>query len=198
MRNGENIRALEKLDIDWMGFIFYSRSPRCVPNDADICEAIQTCSKIKIGVFVNAKASEILHNCAMYRLDYVQLHGDEPPDFCLRLRNEGCAVIKAFSLSSENDLTHTSEFENFANYFLFDTKTEERGGSGKCFNWSILEAYRGETPFLLSGGIAPEHIGELKNLRHKKMAGIDLNSRFELAPGMKNIEKIEHFITRVK
>jgi phosphoribosylanthranilate isomerase len=196
MRDGDNIRALEKLDIDWIGFIFYSGSPRYVA-DEDI-DIIQSCSKIKVGVFVNEQPEEILRKVAKYRLNYVQLHGDESPDFCRRLRDAGCAVIKAFPVSSETDLTQTSAYEPFVDYFLFDTKGSERGGTGKRFNWSVLKAYRGNIPFLLSGGIGAEHISDLSELSHSMMAGFDLNSRFEVSPAMKDVGRIELFINNLR
>jgi len=194
MRDRANIKALEKLDIDWMGFIFYSGSPRYVPERDEFCSAIQSCAKIKVGVFVNEETAEILRKFAAYQLNYVQLHGDETPDFCRRLRDAGCSVIKAFSVSSEKDLQQTAEYEPFVDYFLFDAKGSERGGMGKRFDWSILEAYKGKVPFLLSGGIALEHIADLREFQHARMAGIDLNSRFELSPGLKDIVKLERFI----
>ena len=193
MRDVDNIRALEKLDIDWMGFIFYSGSPRYVPDVDEYCAAIQSCAKIRVGVFVNDQPMEILWRVVKYKLNYVQLHGDETPKFCCRLRDTGCSIIKAFSVSPDMDFQHTSAYEPFVDYFLFDTKDAERGGTGKRFDWSVLQAYQGNTPFLLSGGIAPEHIEDLLELRHPLMTGIDLNSRFELSPALKDIEKIEQF-----
>jgi len=197
MRDGDNIRALEKLDIDWMGFIFYAGSPRYVPDDAQCSDAIQSCTKVKVGVFVNEQSDEILRKVAKYGLDYVQLHGDETPDFCRRLRDAGCAVIKAISVSSEIDLRQTNAYEPFVEYFLFDTKSDKYGGTGKRFDWSVLEAYRGNVPFLLSGGIGLEQVNDLRAFAHPMMTGIDLNSRFELSPAIKNIETVERFVSHL-
>ena len=194
MRDANNIRALEKLDIDWIGFIFYSGSPRYVPDEEVFCEAIRSCAKVKIGVFVNEQPEEILRKYKKYNLNFVQLHGDETPDVCRQLREANCAVIKAFSVSSEADLLQTNEYEPYADYFIFDAKGSQRGGTGKRFDWSVLQAYTGNVPFLLSGGISSEHIAELNELKHPKMAGIDINSRFELAPALKDTSKIEIFI----
>ena len=198
MREGDNIRALEKLDIDWMGFIFYAGSPRYVPDEDELLYAIQSCSKIKVGVFVNEKQEEIIRKIAKYQLDYVQLHGDETPDFCSKLKEEGYAVIKAFSISSEADLSQTLAYEPFADYFLFDTKGSGYGGTGKRFDWTVLEAYRGNVPFLLSGGIGPEHVYELQAFQHPLMVGIDLNSRFEVSPALKNLVDIERFSVHIR
>ena len=198
MRDEDNIRALEKIDIDWIGFIFYEASPRYVPEADRFCAAIQVCSKVKVGVFVNEEFAEISRKTLRYRLNCVQLHGDETPELCRQVRCAGYTVIKAFSISSEADLLQTVAYEPFADYFLFDTKDKERGGTGKRFDWSILQAYQGDAPFLLSGGIAPEHLYELSSFRHPKMAGIDLNSRFELAPAIKDTKKIESFVHQFK
>jgi len=207
MRDVENIRALEKLDIDWIGFIFYADSPRYVPDGDEWSDAIQSCTKVKVGVFVNEQPEEILRKITKYGLNYAQLHGDETPDFCRRLRDAGCAVIKAFSVSSENKtkginplvmLRQTAAYEPFVNYFLFDTKSSKYGGTGKRFNWSVLEAYRGNVPFLLSGGIGLEHVRDLRTFAHPLFAGIDLNSRFELSPAMKDVVKVERFVSQFK
>jgi phosphoribosylanthranilate isomerase len=151
-----------------------------------------------VGVFVNEQPEEILRKVEEYRLDYVQLHGDESPDACRRLRDAGCAVIKAFSVLSAADLQHTPAYDPFVDYFLFDAKGSERGGTGKRFDWPLLEAYRGHVPFLLSGGIGPEHVADLSAFRHPQMAGIDLNSRFESAPAMKDTVRIEQFIRHLR
>jgi phosphoribosylanthranilate isomerase len=193
MRDGDNIRAVEKLDIDWMGFIFYPGSRRYVPDEDEFADAIQSCSKIKVGVFVNEEQEEIVRKTAKYRLDYVQLHGDESPDFCRRLKEGGYAVIKAISVSSEMDLRQTSAYESSVDYFLFDTKSDAYGGTGKRFDWSVLKAYRGDVPFLLSGGIGSEHMCDLQEFRHPLWVGMDLNSRFEVAPALKDVAVIERF-----
>ena len=198
MRDGDNIRSLEKVGIDWMGFIFYPASPRYVSEDDKWTEAIQSCTKVKVGVFVNAEPETIEKKVAKYRLDYVQLHGDESPDYCHRMRDTGCAVIKAFPVSSESDFRSTAAYESFVDYLLFDTKGVGYGGTGRRFNWSALNAYQGNTPFLLSGGIRAEHVNDLLALIHPLMAGIDLNSRFELSPALKDVNKIEQFVRQLR
>jgi phosphoribosylanthranilate isomerase len=229
MRDGDNIRALEKVDVDWMGFIFYQGSPRYVPDDDIFTEAIQSCTKIKAGVFVNEEPEEIERKVAKYRLDYVQLHGDELPDCCRRLKDAGRSVIKAFSVSADTDFRLTAAYEPFVKYFLFDAppsilrernngvpaaelfssstgavasdawrKKSNYGGTGRRFDWSVLAAYKGNTPFLLSGGIGAEHIAELAAFHHPLMAGIDLNSRFETSPALKDTDKIRRFVRRLR
>jgi phosphoribosylanthranilate isomerase len=198
MRDGDNIRALEKIDIDWAGFIFYSGSPRYVSDEDKWTEAIQSCTKVKVGVFVNETQKEIVRKVAKYRLDYVQLHGDESPDCCHRLREAGYRVIKAFHVLSESDFRSISLYEASVDYLLFDTKDIGYGGTGRRVNWSVLEAYQGETPFLLSGGIGAEHTAELLAFRHSSLAGIDLNSRFEHAPTLKDMDKLEQFVRQIR
>jgi phosphoribosylanthranilate isomerase len=198
MRDRDNIRALEKTAIDWMGFIFYPGSLRYIPDEDRMTETILSCSKVKAGVFVNATQEEIEKKAAKYRLDYVQLHGNESPEMCHRLKDAGYKIIKAFPISSASDFHTISAYETCVDYFLFDTKDTGYGGTGRRFNWSLLEAYRGDIPFLLSGGIGAEHLEELSLFRHPLPAGIDLNSRFEYAPAIKDIDKIERFIQQLK
>ena len=194
MRDGNNIRALERLDIDLLGFIFHPGSPRYVCCHSVQPGDISSCTKIKAGVFVNAQPEEILREAAKYQLDYVQLHGNESPGDCRLLREKGYGVIKAFPVSSGVDLQQTSAYESFVDYFLFDTKNDNYGGSGLLFDWSALENYRGRVPFLLSGGIGHENMQDLLAFSHPLMAGVDLNSRFEVSPALKDPDMVERFI----
>lgn len=194
MREAENIRAVQGLDIDWMGFIFYPRSPRFVPDDEAYAVAIRHCTKPKVGVFVNAGSDEMIAKATRYGLDYLQLHGNESPATCKSLQQQGYRVIKAFPVATADDLAQTAAYETCARYFLFDTKTDVHGGSGKRFDWTTLSHYHGPTPFLLSGGIRPENLPDLLRFRHPQMAGIDLNSGFETAPALKDVGRLETFI----
>jgi phosphoribosylanthranilate isomerase len=196
MCDAENIRAVEQLDIDWMGFIFYRRSPRYA-GDADT-EIIRRCIRKKVGVFVNAPVEEILTKAAHCKLDYVQLHGDESPAICRDLTVHGLPVIKAFPIASTDDLKRTEDYESAASFFLFDTKCEGYGGSGQRFDWSVLANYQGNTPFLLSGGLTPDAADEVRRFRHPMLAGIDLNSGFETAPAMKNTTTLAPFIKHIR
>lgn len=198
MREPENIRQVAALCINWMGFIFYNKSPRSILNRDLRIEDKGLGDIKKVGVFVNATIEEMLGTAAYHQLDYLQLHGNESPEDCYTLQKRGYGLIKAFSVETEQDFTQTSAYEGRVDYFLFDTKCNSYGGSGKQFNWSVLAAYKGETPFLLSGGINPDSVGPIKNFTHPRFIGIDLNSGFETEPGLKDVEKIKSFIQEVR
>lgn len=206
MREPENIRQVAETGIDWMGFIFYAQSPRRLGSDDSEQQLSSFISQLatgnwqlkKVGVFVNATPEEMMNTAARYRLDYLQLHGNESPDICYTLHKRGYAIIKAFSIATEEDLKPVADYEGRADYFLFDTKCSSYGGSGKQFDWSVLSAYKGQTPFLLSGGINPDSVEALRNFSHPKLAGIDLNNGFETSPGMKDAEKLKTFIDKIK
>ena len=198
MREPENIRALAKLPIDWMGLIFYDRSPRFagnLPPDALAC--LPGLVK-RAGVFVNQPAQVILEKVKTYSLATVQLHGAETPDVCRELKQNGLEVIKAFAIAKGSDFAVCKDYEAVCDYFLFDTKSPNYGGTGLQFNWLLLKHYTGNTPFLLSGGIGKESAGEIKKIAHNRLAGIDLNSRFETTPGVKETTKINQFRKEIK
>ena len=191
MTDAANIRAVEALGADFVGFVFYPPSPRRAPdNPPDL-----PVGKPRVGVFVNAPAEEIIRRGKVYGLTFAQLHGDEDPAFCKNLRKK-TRVIKAFGVGAE--LPCTAPWEGVCDYFLFDTKTSARGGSGRPFDWTILDSYQGRTPFLVGGGIGPESAEALASLDHPLLAGFDLNSRFETAPGMKDISKLEQFFKKIR
>lgn len=202
MREPRNIREVATTGIDWMGFIFYARSPRFIGNESDEetarIKAIRESSLRTVGVFVNASSEYMQEMAQKYTLDYLQLHGNESPEACYELQKRGYAVIKAFSIASEEDLAATVGYEGRVDYFLFDTKCNNYGGSGKQFDWSVLAAYTGQTPFLLSGGIHPKSVEAIRNFRHPRFAGIDLNSGFETEPGVKNAGQLKTFIEKIK
>lgn len=200
MREPANIRQVATLGIDWMGFIFYPKSPRYIAHEGFKMrrgeEGKLPCRKV--GVFVNAPLEEMLMATSDYQLDYLQLHGHESPDTCYALQKRGIAVIKAFAISSSEDLEKTNEYEGRVDYFLFDTQCEGFGGSGRSFDWSVLTAYQGETPFLLSGGISSDSMEAIRQFSHPHFAGIDLNSGFEIDPAMKDVERLKVFIAGLK
>jgi phosphoribosylanthranilate isomerase len=204
MRHPENISQISRLEVNWMGFIFYEKSPRCVrtidgmARNHPINKAIENDSMKKVGVFVNATYRQMVETAAAHGLNYLQLHGNESPELCQALREQGFFVIKAFSVGAAADLQRTNEYENCADFFLFDTKCAGYGGSGKQFDWSMLASYQGKTPFLLSGGIHPGSIEAIKNFTHPQFAGIDLNSGFEIEPGLKDADKLEEFLDKIK
>ena len=193
MREPENIRAIENTGADWIGFICYERSPRFV---ADTPAYLPRHAK-RVGVFVNAGFDTITARAEALRLDYVQLHGTESPELCLELRCHGFHLIKAFAPRTPADLKQTIPYLPLCDYLLFDTPSAGHGGSGKAFDWSLLRFYLGDVPFLLSGGICPESLEALRRFHHPQWAGIDLNSGFETAPGIKDAEKLKKFIERI-
>ncbi|RGR56112.1 phosphoribosylanthranilate isomerase [Phocaeicola plebeius] len=194
MREAENIRQVEQTGADWMGFIDYEGSPRYV---ADVPEYLPETVQ-KVGVFVNASLPRIRERRTAWQLNFVQLHGKESPEFCREVQQTGLRVIKAFSLRTPDDLLATESYAACCDYFLFDTPCNGYGGSGKSFDWEMLTHYHGETPFLLSGGLKPESLDALLKFSHSSWAGIDLNSGFEQAPGLKDAAALSDFIYSFK
>jgi len=204
MRDAENIRETEALGIDMMGFIFYPKSSRYVSNRP----AYLPIKCKRVGVFVDTTIKDILQHIADYSLDIIQLHGHESTDFIRSLRSlcgDSIATIKAFNIATKEDLEKTAPYVGLVDYFLFDTKGPSAGGNGEKFDWSVLEAYNGDTPFLLSGGIGPDDAERVKvfltshpSPLTSKCIGIDLNSRFELVPALKDINKLKEFIKKIR
>jgi phosphoribosylanthranilate isomerase len=192
MREAENIRQVEQSGIDWMGFIFYPPSPRALNQRPAYLPA----QVKRIGVFVNEQPTQVLRLVEDYALDFVQLHGSESPDDC-RLIRQKVPVIKTLSIATETDLEAVETYIGCCDYLLFDTRCPTHGGSGATFDWSILAAYRGTTPFLLSGGLRPESVEALRRFSHPQLAGYDLNSGFETAPGLKDPARITQFINQL-
>lgn len=193
MRDSENIRAIEQTKADLMGFIFHPKSPRFV---ASLPEYMPKKQK-RVGVFVNASLEQILAKAQKFSLEYIQLHGDEPPAFCSELKNRGLKVIRAQRIANADDIIRAESYI-MADLMIFDTKTELYGGSGKKFNWQLLENYKGCVPFLLSGGIRSDTFEEIKAFFHPQFAGIDLNSGFEISPALKDVGKLNNFIEKIK
>lgn len=189
-----NIAELVQLPIDYIGFIFYKKSQRYIGNNIDL-DFVSTLPKHikKVGVFVNESIYSILSLIAKYNLDIVQLHGDESPEICTKL-NTKVNVIKSFQLHANFDFKQLESYAAVVDYFLFDNKTKHYGGSGKVFNWQLLNKYNYKIPFFLSGGISQEHIKDLKQLNISQLVALDINSKFETEPGLKDHEKIKQFI----
>ncbi|MFZ6036659.1 MAG: phosphoribosylanthranilate isomerase [Bacteroidota bacterium] len=194
MRDAENIRKVEALGVDWMGFVFHRTSPRFV---GELPDYLPQRAK-RVGVFVDETEEQIMETVELFHLDMVQLHGHETPDFCNRIRSKGLKVIKAINVQNTFSTEETSFYERACDYFLFDTKTPLPGGSGQKFEWSSLSAYRGTTPFLLSGGISPDDADRVEAFVHERCIGIDLNSRFETSPAYKDIHLLQSFIDKIK
>ena len=191
MRELENISALSELDPNYIGFIFWSESSRFVdkktpPLDKKI---------IKTGVFVDATFDYILTKIKDHQLDAVQLHGQESCSYCKVIKNYGLKVIKSFSIKNTFDFNTLEDYENSCDYYLFDTKGKLPGGNGFTFDWKILNEYPSQKPFFLSGGIGVDNLNEIKKLVKTKLPihAIDVNSKFETAPGNKNIELLKKF-----
>ncbi len=212
MREGENIRQVAELGVNWIGMIFWDKSPRnvtMIPTYAGIIpdrgSDIGSFKAKRVGVFVDEMPQNIITRVVNYKLDLVQLHGHETPTLIRNLRRTldpdirpGVQFIKAISVGGCNDIAAYKDYADCVDYFLFDTKCPTVGGSGSQFDWSVLEAYDGDVPFLLSGGIGPDDAKRVRNFHHPKCIGIDLNSRFETEPGLKDITKLKQFLEQLK
>ncbi|WP_189606001.1 phosphoribosylanthranilate isomerase [Salinimicrobium marinum] len=192
MKFPENIEQVAVLQPDYLGFIFFEKSPRnfevAIP---ELDKAIK-----KTGVFVDASLDFILEKVKKHELQAVQLHGKESPEFCAALKAVGLEIIKVFSVKDSFDFSILQQYESKVDFFLFDTKGKAKGGNGITFDWEVLKNYPSETPFFLSGGIGLEEIGRLKDFEFSKaFYGIDVNSRFELEPGFKNLDTLKELRT---
>jgi phosphoribosylanthranilate isomerase len=193
MKFSENISEIESLKPDFMGFIFYKKSKRFFNESKLILN-----DKInRVGVFVNQEINEVIDNIKKYKLDYVQLHGEEDVRYCLSIKSI-CKVIKVFKIDDTFNFDKVKKFENVSDYYLFDTKTNLHGGSGKKFNWEILKNYNSKKYFFLSGGISENDIEEIKKIRKiYPIIGIDINSKFELPNLKKDRDKIKSLIDKI-
>ena len=216
MRDAQNIREVSQLGVDMIGMIFYPKSPRYVEMQSSHAGIIpdyvkedinikSAKSPARVGVFVDDMVQNIVTRVVNYHLDYIQLHGNEPREMCENLRltldpdiRPGIKIIKAISVSDASDIQKYKEYVGAVDLFLFDTKCKTVGGSGRQFDWQVLEQYDGEVPFLLSGGIGPEDASRLHAFHHPKCIGIDLNSRFEIEPGVKDVEKLKGFLNAMQ
>ncbi|TXG38919.1 phosphoribosylanthranilate isomerase [Seonamhaeicola maritimus] len=193
MKYQDNMEQVAALQPDYIGFIFYEKSARHFDSDIPkISEKIK-----KTGVFVDEKVEYISSQIERHQLSAVQLHGHESPEICMLLKSTKVEVIKVFSIKDEFDFSVLEPFENVVDYFLFDTKGKLPGGNGYTFDWNVLKDYPSTTPFLLSGGIGLEQIEDIKKFRKSEASkycyALDVNSKFEIEPGLKNIEKLKEF-----
>jgi phosphoribosylanthranilate isomerase len=195
MREENNLSQLIELYPDFIGLIFHEKSSRDVTESLDI----RLPDEISLtGVFVEESESFILEKVAKYTLKAIQLHGHESPEFCKKLQDKGLLILKAFNIHEAFDFSTTIPYQGLCTYFLFDAFGKKAGGNGITFNWKLLDSYTGETPFLLSGGIDENMAENLKEVRHPLFKGVDINSKFELKPGLKDIEKIKLFKEQIK
>jgi len=191
LTDNESSRLVAALpEVSHVGFIFYEGSKR-------FTETTLATAKKKVGVFVNAHIDYVLEQIEKHGLDAVQLHGNELPEYIIQLP-KGLEIIKAIGIAAAEDLEITKNYHNLVTFLIFDTQSKEYGGTGVQYDWKILENYKGEIPFILSGGIRPDSVEALKNFRHPKLAGYDLNSRFEIEPKIKDVAKLAAFLKEIK
>lgn len=199
MREPENIRDAAALRPDYMGFIYYRKSPRYVGEDFAPVWAPELKGIRKTAVLVNEPLDSALEIINRLGFEAVQLHGSESPAYCREVKKSGVELLKVFGVFAGFDFRQLEAFEPFADYFLFDAKTDAYGGSGKRFSWEQLRNYQSETPFFLSGGLDPDNLEEaMKAMAGLPLYALDLNSRIESAPGVKNIEKAAEAIRLIK
>lgn len=201
----ENLKELVELKPDYLGFIFYKKSKRFMVDSLAPIDLGGILPEIKkVGVFVNEEIPSLLKLINQYQLDVIQLHGDESPEYVkdlkklLNLNTNSIEVFKAFGVDELFDLNKLNDYKQYCDYFLFDTKTANYGGSGKKFNWDVLLEYDNEVPIILSGGIDVEDIEEILDMKKLNIHAVDLNSKLEIEPGLKNLEKAKAAIKTVR
>ena len=203
MTRVDQVQELDTMGVEFAGFIFYPRSPRYAFKSLSAVDIKKIRGRInKVGVFVNANADDVLRTVDECGLYLVQLHGDESPRYCEKIADY-VTVIKAFRLTEEeNVLWKIKDYYDTADMFLFDTEGSGFGGTGKKFNWELLEGLNIQKPFFLSGGIAPEDVDKLKDFQQtavaKDLFALDINSKFEILPGVKDMSKVRTFLDGLK
>ena len=193
MKYQDNMEAVATLQPDYMGFIFYDKSSRFF--NTEIPQLPETI--IKTGVFVDADLETVLQTIEKHNLEAVQLHGKETLEYCKALKTSNIEIIKVFSIKDEFNFDMLQPYEGIVDYFLFDTKGKLPGGNGYTFNWDVLKDYKSTTPYFLSGGIGLNEIDKIaafkKSSASKYCYAIDVNSKFEIEPGLKNTNELEKF-----
>ncbi|MEJ2880070.1 phosphoribosylanthranilate isomerase [Pedobacter sp. GR22-6] len=201
MKLPDNILALASLQPNYIGFIFHRPSKRFIDGLTpsfvkDLPPGIK-----KVGVFVDEELHKVAEMALLYGLEAIQLHGKEPVKYCMALKGllaeTGIELIKAFGVDEHFDFSVLAAYASCVAYFLFDTQTPDHGGSGKQFDWKLLRGYQLDKPYFLSGGIGPEHVAALKAINDPRLYAIDVNSKFELAPGLKDIDRLKIFKTQL-
>jgi len=197
MKNENNILDVAQLNPDFMGFIFYKKSPRYFnSNIPELSEHIK-----KIGVFVNESFDYIRGKVEKHNLQGVQLHGDESPELCKQLKELGCIVIKVFSIKDDFNFSVLEPYEDVCDYYLFDTKGKQPGGNGYAFDWRVLKKYTSIKPYFLSGGIGLNEVENISAFMKPPESAfchaLDINSKFETNQGLKNVEKLKEFKNQI-
>ncbi|UOG76668.1 phosphoribosylanthranilate isomerase [Hymenobacter tibetensis] len=199
MRQPENLAAVAALRPDFLGFIFYPKSSRYVGTQLSQKELAALPAGIrKVGVFVDENTEAVLARVAELGLDLVQLHGHETPAQCATIQAAGVPVIKAFSVGEEFDFEQLKPYVGSADYFLFDTKGAQPGGNGTAFDWNLLSSYNLPVPYFLAGGLSIEQADTLRNLQLPGLFALDLNSRFETEPGVKDAELLRQLFIELR
>lgn len=201
MKVPENIKSVAALAPDYMGFIFFRDSKRFIDGLTPSFVKDLPAGIKRVGVFVDEELNKVAQLAVLYGLNAVQLHGAESVKYCIALRgllaNAGIELIKAFGVDNDFDFEKLNSYSGIVDYFLFDTQTPGHGGSGKTFNWALLEKYTLDKPYFLSGGIGLDSIEQLKQIKDSRLYGIDINSRFEIAPGLKDMDKLKEFKNKI-
>jgi phosphoribosylanthranilate isomerase len=194
LKNTDNIKDIDALGVDYIGMIFYEKSPRFAGESSF---QTQSLNAKKVGVFVNASIEYIADIKSKFGIKVAQLHGSESPEFCKRVKKTGLEVWKVFGIDNESDF---SELENYKSLdlFLFDTKSPLHGGTGIKFDWGKLKKLGSKYSFILSGGIGKDDADTIKNLSITGLVGIDLNSKFEITPGLKDTVMLNDFMKNLK
>lgn len=199
LKHKTNIYEVRDAGVDYIGMIFYEKSPRYVVDNLYPEDVLFFNEDVeKIGVFVNASLEEIRSQGKLYQLDYIQLHGQESPEFCQAVSDLGFGVIKVFGVGENFDFSVMTPYQHVVDFFLFDTKTPEHGGSGKTFNWDILNNYTLDVPVFVGGGVGLDNLKELLNKEFPFLYAVDMNSKLEVEPGLKDLLKVEEAVAIVK
>lgn len=191
----DNIAEVAALGPDYAGFIFYPNSPRYLGEDFEMPALPESIKKV--GVFVNESMDKVSLYVKKYQLDFVQLHGMESADDCKQLKSQGIGVIKSFAMEEGFDFSALEQYHSTVDYFLFDTKTKEFGGSGKAFNWELLKDYPLDKEYFLSGGISLDSLADLEFIDMSKIHALDVNSRLEVKSGLKDVIALRSLVHRI-
>lgn len=199
MRDPGNIADIAAAGPDFLGFIFYSKSSRFVGTEPLLDGNITIPPFIKkVGVFVDEMPEKVIEICQKYQLEVAQLHGNESPRYCQQIQDAGLLVFKAFAIGESFNFKQLEDYTKCCSFFLFDTKGKLPGGTGHKFDWQLLKDYRMEIPFFLSGGIKPEDLNSIQQIKDPRLYGVDINSGFEILPALKDVNKVQQFIAGIK